>query len=59
MKLVGAATAMRRHAVAIDAPEDVIDVCGTGGTASRFFNVSTAAAMVAAACGVPVVKLWE
>ncbi len=55
-ELLGAAIVMRRHAVAIDAPDNVIDTCGTGGTSSTFFNISTAAAIVAAACGVPVCK---
>src|ERR1035437_1237854 len=55
-ELTGAAAVMRRHVVAIDAPDNVIDTCGTGGTASPFFNISTAAALVAAACGVPVAK---
>lgn len=55
-ELVGAATAMRKFATAIDAPEDVVDTCGTGGVHSRIFNVSTTAAIVAAACGVPVAK---
>jgi len=55
-ELAGAATIMRRHVVAIDAPEDVIDTCGTGGNGSSFFNISTTAALVAAAAGVPVAK---
>lgn len=55
-ELQGAATVMRRHVVAIDAPEDVIDTCGTGGTGSVFFNISTTVALVAAAAGVPVAK---
>ncbi|HVT79740.1 MAG TPA: anthranilate phosphoribosyltransferase [Phycisphaerae bacterium] len=55
-ELQGAATVMRRHVVAIDAPDDVIDTCGTGGVASTFFNISTTVALVAAACGVPVCK---
>ncbi|MCL2647761.1 MAG: anthranilate phosphoribosyltransferase [Phycisphaerales bacterium] len=55
-ELAGAAMVMRRHVVAIDAPDRVIDTCGTGGASSSFFNISTASALVAAACGVPVAK---
>ena len=55
-ELAGAATVMRQFAVRVVAPENVIDTCGTGGTGSRIFNVSTTAAIVAAACGVPVAK---
>ncbi len=59
-ELVGAATVMRRHVLAIPvAPElrdAVIDTAGTGGVGSRLFNVSTTAAIVVAACGVPVAK---
>ena len=55
-ELTGAATVMRRHVVAIDAPDNVVDTCGTGGVGSSYFNISTAAALVAAAAGVPVCK---
>jgi len=55
-ELHGAATVMRRHVIAIDAPEDVIDTCGTGGTGSPLFNISTTVALVVAAAGVPVAK---
>ena len=55
-ELHGAATVMRRHVIAIDAPENVIDTCGTGGVGSSLFNVSTTVALVVAAAGVPVAK---
>ena len=57
-ELAAAAGAMRRHAVAVDLGDlnGVIDTCGTGGTGSGAFNVSTAAAILAAACGVRAVK---
>ncbi len=55
-EITGGAKAMRARAVAIDAPEGAIDTCGTGGDAKGTFNVSTGAAIVAAACGVPVAK---
>ncbi|MDP6817560.1 MAG: anthranilate phosphoribosyltransferase [Alphaproteobacteria bacterium] len=55
-EITGGAKAMRARAVSIDAPEGAIDTCGTGGDAKGTFNVSTGAAIVAAACGVPVAK---
>jgi anthranilate phosphoribosyltransferase len=56
-EIAGAAQAMREHAVRIDAGgADVIDTCGTGGTGLRTFNVSTAAALVAAGAGAKVAK---
>ncbi|MGE3784964.1 MAG: anthranilate phosphoribosyltransferase, partial [Alphaproteobacteria bacterium] len=55
-EITGAARIMRAKAVAIDAPPGTIDTCGTGGDGSGSFNISTASALVAAACGVPVAK---
>jgi len=57
-ELVGVARAMREHLVPIETPPgaEVIDTCGTGGVGSKIFNVSTAAAIVAAGCGVYVAK---
>jgi anthranilate phosphoribosyltransferase len=55
-ELAGFASAMRERVVAVSAPEGAIDVVGTGGDNSGTFNISTAAALVAAAAGVPVAK---
>jgi anthranilate phosphoribosyltransferase len=55
-ELAGGAQALRERMLKVHAPEDAIDTCGTGGDASGTFNVSTAAAIVVAACGVPVAK---
>ena len=55
-EITGAVRAMRSKMTRIDAPPDAIDTCGTGGDASGTWNISTAAAIVVAACGVPVAK---
>ncbi|MBN2218081.1 MAG: anthranilate phosphoribosyltransferase [Pirellulales bacterium] len=56
-EVAGAALAMRRHMTPIHTTRaDVVDVVGTGGDGSRTFNISTAAALVTAAAGVPVAK---
>ena len=55
-EITGATRIMRAKAIAIDAPPGAIDTCGTGGDAAGTFNISTGAALVAAACGVPVAK---
>lgn len=53
-----AASVMREHALPVRlAPKPVLlDTCGTGGDGSNSFNISTAAALVIAACDVPVAK---
>ena len=55
-EIAGAARIMRAKAVAVDAPPGTIDTCGTGGDSSGSFNISTASALGAAGCGVPVAK---
>ena len=55
-EIVGAARAMRARMIPVTAPGNAIDVCGTGGDGSHSLNVSTAVAIVVAACGVPVAK---
>jgi len=56
-ELIGAARALRAADRAFERPDYLFaDSCGTGGDFSGSINVSTAAAFVAAACGLPVVK---
>jgi anthranilate phosphoribosyltransferase len=56
-EIVGFARTMREHSVKLRTPPDeVFDTCGTGGDRSGTFNISSAAAVVVAACGVTVAK---
>ena len=55
-ELAGFALAMRERVLAVEAPDGTIDVVGTGGDGSGTFNISTAAALVVAAAGIPVAK---
>jgi anthranilate phosphoribosyltransferase len=55
-EITGFARVMREMATRIEAPEDAIDTCGTGGDCASTFNVSTAAALVAAGMGAKVAK---
>jgi anthranilate phosphoribosyltransferase len=56
-EVAGAALAMRQRMTPIHTSRiGVLDTCGTGGDGSRTFNISTAAALVTAAAGVPVAK---
>lgn len=56
-ELTGAALALRSAARPFPSPDYLFaDSCGTGGDFSGSINVSTAAGLVAAACGLPVVK---
>jgi anthranilate phosphoribosyltransferase len=55
-EITGAAKIMRSKAEFIPAPENAIDIVGTGGDAKGTLNVSTGASFVVAACGVPIAK---
>lgn len=56
-EIAGAAAMMRARATRIPCRSSgMLDTCGTGGDGLHTFNISTATALVAAACGVPVAK---
>ncbi len=56
-EIAGAAAALRQHMTPIRSSRTgLLDTCGTGGGGSKTFNISTTAAIVAAAAGVPVAK---
>ena len=56
-EIAGCAEAMRAHVLAVRPQrEDLVDTAGTGGDGGRTFNISTAAALVAAAAGAGVAK---
>src|SRR3989440_6196600 len=63
-ELAAFARVMRRHATPVFAdgeasPANMVDTCGTGGDGANTFNISTAAAIVAAAAGARVAKHWN
>ncbi|MHA6728566.1 anthranilate phosphoribosyltransferase [Devosia sp. A369] len=55
-EIAAAVSIMREQMVPVDAPEDAIDIVGTGGDGGGTLNISTASAIVLAAAGVPVAK---
>ena len=55
-EIVGLVRTMRSYALEVEAGEDVVDTCGTGGDRAGTFNVSTAAALVCAGAGARVAK---
>lgn len=55
-ELLGSARAMRDHALPLTVQGTIVDTCGTGGDGAGTFNISTAAALVASAGGVSIVK---
>lgn len=55
-ELAGMADVMRTAAIKIKSPKNAVDIAGTGSSTAKTFNVSTAAALVAAGAGVVVAK---
>lgn len=55
-EITGAASAMRRHCIKLPCNKDVLEIVGTGGDGSDSFNISTTAAFVVSAAGIPVAK---
>lgn len=55
-EIAGAATIMRAKAIHITAPDDAMDIVGTGGDRSGTYNISTCTALVTAGCGIPIAK---
>jgi anthranilate phosphoribosyltransferase len=56
IEIAACARAMRARMIEVHAPAHAIDVCGTGADGQHSLNISTAVAIVVAACGVPVAK---
>ncbi len=55
-EISGAVTIMRSKMLEVEAPEDAMDIVGTGGDGAGTYNISTCTAFVVAGCGVPIAK---
>ena len=56
VEIAAAVSIMREQMIGVSAPENAIDIVGTGGDGAGTLNISTASAIVVAACGIPVAK---
>ena len=55
-EITAGAMVLRERMTRVKAPPNAVDTCGTGGDSAGTYNISTAVALVVAACGVPVAK---
>ncbi len=55
-EIAAAVSILREQMVPVEAPEDAVDIVGTGGDGGGTLNISTASAIVVASIGVPVAK---
>ncbi len=55
-EIAAAVSILREKMLPVEAPEDAIDIVGTGGDGGGTLNISTATALVVASAGVPVAK---
>ena len=55
-EILGATKIMRKKSMKIHSSDNTVDTCGTGGDMSDTLNISTAAALVAASCGIQITK---
>ncbi|OYX67898.1 MAG: anthranilate phosphoribosyltransferase [Rhizobiales bacterium 32-66-11] len=55
-EIAGAVSVMRAKMLPVEAPDEAVDVVGTGGDASGSYNISTCASFIVAGAGVPVAK---
>jgi anthranilate phosphoribosyltransferase len=55
-EILGAVTTMRSKMLRVEAPDNAVDIVGTGGDGAHTYNISTLASIIVAGCGVPIAK---
>ncbi|MDB5525244.1 MAG: trpD [Rhizobium sp.] len=55
-EILGAVTTMRAKMLKVEAPDNAVDIVGTGGDGAHTYNISTLASIIVAGCGVPIAK---